>query len=358
MKIEIFPLSGVQNKAPPPKGTPLGFGKFFTNRMFLAKWNQEKGWHNAEIKPYQDFTLDPAALIFHYGQEIFEGLKAYKWKDGSIALFRADRNADRFNLSAERLSMPHFPKEQFLQAIETLIALEHEWVPSGEGSSLYIRPVMIATEAAIGLKPSAEYYVYIILSPVDRYFSRLTPLKLWIEDQYVRACPGGTGEAKTGANYAASIIASERAKKKGFDQVLWLDGATKRYVEEAGAMNIFFVSDKRLITPPLTGTILHGVTRDSILKLAPKFGLTPEERPLSVDEMLKSIQSGEIEEVFVSGTAAVVSPVGTFGYKDKLFTVGGGKDGEWMKKIHGEITGIQEGKIPDPGKWIRKVPSL
>src|SRR5512137_971851 len=270
MEIRILPLTDAQKKAKFTDASKLVFGRMFTDRMLLAEWKTGQGWFDARIEPYAPFVLDPACMVFHYAQEIFEGLKAYKWPDGTIALFRPEMNARRFNHSADRLCMPDVPEELFLAGVEELVRLEKEWIPSAEGTSLYIRPTMIAVEPVLGVKPSDHYYFYAILSPVGAYYATgFSPVGIMVEDHYVRAVPGGTGEAKTGGNYASSLKAGLEAKKKGFDQVLWLDGREQRYIDEVGAMNMFFVYDRTIATAPLTGSILDGVTRDSVLKLAP-----------------------------------------------------------------------------------------
>ena len=266
---------------------------------------------DARIEPYAPFVLDPSCLVFHYAQEIFEGLKAYKWQDGTIALFRPEMNARRFNHSAERMCMPAVPEELFLEGIEELVKLESDWIPTSLGTSLYIRPTMIAVEPVLGVQPSDHYYFYVILSPVGAYYaSGFNPVKIMVEDRYVRAVPGGTGEAKTGGNYASSLKAGLEAKKKGFEQVLWLDGVHRRYVEEVGAMNMFFAYEDVVVTAPLTGSILNGVTRDSVLKLAGSMGFKVEERQIDINELMADIRSGKLKEAFGSGTAAVITPVG------------------------------------------------
>ncbi|HEY4744247.1 MAG TPA: branched-chain amino acid aminotransferase, partial [Desulfuromonadaceae bacterium] len=280
MDIAVLPLSPEKMKNKIADQTQLGFGKHFTDRMLLVEWKAGQEWCDARIKPYEPFVLDPACTVFHYAQEIFEGLKAYKWADGRIALFRPEMNARRFNHSADRICMPAVPEELFLKGIEQLVSLEREWIPTAPGTSLYIRPTMIAVEPVLGVHPSNHYYFYVILSPVGAYYAAgFNPVSILVEDHYVRAVPGGTGEAKTGGNYASSLKAGLEAKQKGFDQVLWLDGKERRFIEEVGAMNMFFAYGDRIVTAPLTGSILSGVTRDSVLKLAPTLGYQVEERP-------------------------------------------------------------------------------
>ena len=334
----------------------LGFGKIFTDRMLLVEWTPDKGWHNARIKPYEPFVLDPAALVFHYAQEIFEGLKAYRWADGRIALFRPERNAQRFNQSAERMCMPAVPEELFVEGIKKLVALEQDWVPASAGTSLYIRPTMIAVEPILGVKPSDHYYFYVIMCPVGPYYAAgFNPVKILVEDYYVRAVPGGTGEAKTGGNYASSLKAGLEAKKKGYDQVLWLDGRQQRYIEEVGAMNMFFAYGSTIVTSSLTGSILAGITRDSVLTLARSMGLTIEERLIDVHELLADIKAGLVTEAFGSGTAAVITPVGSLRYQDLELNIGNGGVGRITQQLYDTLTGIQTGSCPDQQGWITLV---
>jgi branched-chain amino acid aminotransferase len=355
MEITVLPLSSEKMKPKVQNESQLGFGRFFTDRMLLAEWHSAKGWHDARIKPYEPFVLDPASLVFHYAQEIFEGLKAYKWKDGRIALFRPEMNARRFNLSADRMCMPQVPDELFLNGIEQLVSLERDWIPTAAGTSLYIRPALIAVEPVLGVKPSDHYYFYVILSPVGAYYAAgFNPVSILVEDSYVRAVPGGTGEAKTGANYASSLKAGLEAKKKGYDQVLWLDGRERRYIEEVGAMNMFFVYGDHIVTAPLNGSILSGVTRDSVLKLAANLGCTMEERMIDVNGLMADIRSGKVTEAFGSGTAAVITPVGKLCYKDECVAVGDGV-GRLTRKLYDTLTGIQTGTIDDTFGWVRFV---
>ncbi len=354
MQIEVLPLSAEQMKQKTSDESKLGFGQKFTDRMFLAEWKTGLGWHNARIKPYEPFVLDPATAVLHYAQEIFEGLKAYRWEDGRIALFRPDMNACRFNRSAARICMPEVPEELFLNAVEQLVALEKDWIPSAPGTSLYIRPAMIAVDPYLGVKPGEHYYFFIILSPVGAYYAAgFNPVSILVEDKYVRAVPGGTGDAKTGGNYASSLKAGLEAKEKGFDQVLWLDGREQRYIEEVGAMNMFFAYGKQIVTAPLTGSILSGITRESVLKLAAGLGYSVEERMIDVNELFSDLRSGKVTEAFGSGTAAVVTPVGRLGYKDEALTVGNGGVGPITQQLYDTLTGIQTGKLEDRYGWIR-----
>ena len=356
MEIKTLPLGDEEKKAKFTDPSQLGFGKIFTDRMLLIEWKAGQGWVDGRIKKYEPFQLDPAAMVLHYAQEIFEGLKAYKWEDGSIALFRPEMNARRFNHSAERLCMPAIPEELFLKGIEQLVSVERDWIPSAEGTSLYIRPTMIAVEPNVGVKPSDHYYFYVILSPVGAYYSAgFKPIKIMVEDKYVRATPGGTGEAKTGGNYASSLKAGLEAKKKGFDQVLWLDGMQRRYIEEVGAMNMFFAYGDTIVTAPLEGTILRGVTRDCVLTLAKSMNLKVEERKIDVNELMNDIRSGKITEAFGSGTAAVITPVGALCYKEECLEVSGGGVGKHTQTLYDTLTGIQTGKIADRYGWVRKI---
>lgn len=354
MEIKILPLPAEKKKDKIKDGSQLGFGKHFTDRMLLVEWKAGQGWYDARIEPYGPFMLDPSCMVFHYAQEIFEGLKAYKWPDGRIALFRPEMNARRFSQSAERMCMPAVPEELFLDSISKLVSLERDWIPTADGTSLYIRPTMIAVEPALGVHPSNYYYFYAILSPVGAYYAAgFNPVSIMVEDHYVRAVPGGTGEAKTGGNYASSLMAAQVAKKKGFDQVLWLDGREQRYIEEVGAMNMFFAYGNRLVTAALNGSILSGVTRDSVIKLAPTLGYQVEERPIEVNELIADIRAGKVTEAFGSGTAAVISPVGKLGYKGEALQLTGGKVGEITQKMYDTLTGIQTGKIADTFGWVR-----
>jgi len=351
MDIEILPLSS--QKPLPEDESKLGFGKVFTDRMFLMDYDRGKGWHSPRIAPYAPFSIDPAALVLHYAQEIFEGLKAFRRKDGSIALFRPLDNVKRFNRSARRMCMPEVDESFFLDAIKKLVKAEERWVPKSEGTSLYIRPTMIATEPVLGVKPGDQYLCYVILSPVGAYYKGgLSPVKIWISDSYLRAAPGGTGEAKTGGNYAASLLAATEAAQSGYDQVLWLDAENRKYVEEVGSMNICFLYDGKVVTSPLKGTILDGITRRSILALVREMGIEIEERALSVDELLDGVQSGRLTEAFGTGTAAVVSPVGQFTYKDRTVKLNNGAIGDLTQKLYDTLTGIQCGKLPDPHDWV------
>ncbi|HID97165.1 MAG TPA: branched-chain amino acid aminotransferase [Thermodesulfobacteriaceae bacterium] len=339
-----------------PPTSELGFGTYFTDHCFLMDYRGGTGWYNARIVPYAKFSLDPAAVCLHYGQAIFEGLKAYRGEDDKIRLFRPMENMKRLNRSALRMCMPQVNEEEVLDAIRTLVRVENAWVPAARGTSLYIRPFIIATEAFLGVRPAKEYLLSVILSPVGAYYAEgFNPVKIFVTDRYVRACAGGVGEAKTAGNYAASLMASEEAKKQGFTQVLWLDAVERRYVEEVGTMNIFFLFDDVLVTPALNGSILPGITRDSVLRLARDWGIEVEERPVSIDEVLERAKSGGLTECFGTGTAAVVSPVGALHYRGESFTINGGKTGSLAQRLFDRISGLQYGEEEDDYGWTEVV---
>lgn len=354
MNIDIVPLTPEQEK---PIPTELQFGTNFTNRMFTQRFSAAEGWHKAEIGAYHSFTLDPSSLVFHYGQEIFEGTKAYRRPDGHINLFRPWDNAQRFNDSAERMSMQTVDVEDHVAAIAKLVELEHEWVPHAEGAALYIRPTMIATDEFIGMRASQSYLHYIITCPVGNYYSTgLSPIPVFISTEYRRAVKGGTGAAKTGGNYAASLMVSEQVKKQGYIQVLWLDAIHGRYVEEVGTMNIMFVYEgNKIVTPKLTGSILPGITRASLLQLAPDLGYEVEETMIDVEEMLADVEAGKVTEIFGCGTAVVIAPVGKFGYQDKEYLVNNNEVGPVARRLYQELTDIQFGRKPDPYGWTYKI---
>lgn len=333
-----------------------GFGKVFTDHMVVIDWEEGKGWHNATIGPRGPLSLDPAASVLHYAQEIFEGLKAYRLADGSMALFRPDANARRFNQSAERLAMPSLPEETFVEAIKELVRADTDWFPTVEGGSLYLRPFMIATEAFLGVRPAKQYKFIVIASPAGNYFKSGAPaVSIWVSD-YTRAAPGGTGAAKCGGNYAASLVPTAEAFERGHDQVLFLDAAEHRWIEELGGMNLFFAfDDGRLITPPLTGTILPGITRESIIALARDEGLSVSEEPYSLDAWKADAASGKLVEAFACGTAAVVTPVGRVADRDGEFTIGSGGPGQLTSKLKDRLVAIQRGSAPDPHGWVVKL---
>jgi branched-chain amino acid aminotransferase len=335
-----------------PEQNSLGFGRHFTDHMFVMRWSTGRGWHEAEIRPYENFSLDPAAMVFHYSQEIFEGLKAYAGPDSSVLLFRPLDNLRRLNRSAVRMCMPEIPAAATLEALKQLLALDRDWVPRAPGASLYIRPAMIATEAAVGLHPANEYLFFIICCPVGAYYAEgFSPTRIAVEDRYVRAAAGGVGDVKTGGNYAASLKAFAEAKDKGCSQVLWLDAAEHSYVEEVGTSNIFFVISGELVTPPLGGTILPGITRDTVLTLAAEWGITTSERRISMAEIMAAAADGSLTEAFGTGTAAVIAPVGEFRYQDKTIVINGGQIGPVAQRLVNVIQQLQRGMIPDPHHW-------
>ncbi len=340
----------------PGPDDPLTFGTIFTDHMFVMNYEEGKGWYDPRIVPYGPFSLDPSAMVFHYGQEMFEGLKAYKSDDGRILLFRPDKNIWRANKTNRRICIPEIPDEDFLQAIKAIVKMDEAWIPHKPGTSLYIRPFIIATDPFLGVRPSSTYIFCIILSPVGAYYPEgLNPVKIWIEDEYVRAVRGGIGEAKTGGNYVASLRSQVKAHDEGYSQVLWLDGVERRYIEEVGAMNIFFKINGTVITPMLNGSILPGVTRDSVIQLCKDWGVPVEERRISIDEIFEAHKNGTLEEVFGTGTAAVISPVGQLRWEDHIMKVQDGGIGPYSQKFYDTITGIQLGRIPDPHGWTVEV---
>lgn len=336
-----------------------GFGRYFTDHMVVVKWTTDKGWHDPALVPYGPMAVNPATNFVHYGQAIFEGLKAYRQPDGSISTFRGDRNAARFRKSARRLAMPELPDELFTGAIAALLRQDGHWVPTGEDRSLYLRPFMFATEIGLGVRPANEYLFMLIASPAGPYFPQgVKPVSVWLCEDYVRAAPGGTGEAKCAGNYAASLVAQAEATEHGCDQVVWLDAAEHRYVEEMGGMNLFFVygsgADARLVTPELTGALLEGVTRDSIIKIAGDIGLPVAQTRVSVDDWRAGNESGELTEVFACGTAAVITPVGYVKSANGNWEISGGQPGEITMRLRETLLGIQTGNAPDPYGWLTK----
>ncbi len=353
-KIKFIETSNLKQK--PVDENKLGFGSIFTDYMFLMDYDEGMGWHDARIVPYGPISLDPAAACFHYAQEVFEGLKAYRAEDGKILLFRPWENFKRLNESNKRLCIPAIDEELALEGLLELVNIEKDWIPSVENASLYIRPFIIATEAKLGVKASAKYIYAVILSPSGPYYPEgLNPVKIYVEDNYVRSVKGGTGFAKTGGNYACSLIAQEEAHEQNYSQVLWLDGVERKYIEEVGAMNIFFVLDGEVVTPSLCGSILPGITRKSVVELLKSWGMNVSERRITIDEISKAYDDGKLLEVFGSGTAAVISPVGTLKYEDKVMEIGGGKIGELSQKLYDTLTGIQWGKIEDTFGWTIEV---
>jgi branched-chain amino acid aminotransferase len=356
MEIRIDPVDPGKRRPKPADESKLIFGKTFCDHMFMVNYVAGKGWIDPRIVPYQAMSMDPASMVLHYGQGIFEGLKAYRCRDGQIHLFRPKQNCERMNRSARRMCMPEIDPELQIRAIESLLKLDLDWIPHSIGSSLYIRPTMIASEPALGVRPANEYIYFIITGPVGAYYPEgFNPIKIYVSDEYVRAVRGGVGESKTMANYAASLYAAEMAKKMGFTQVLWLDAVERRYIEEVGTMNIFFRIGDELVTPPLTGSILPGVTRDSVIQMAKHWGINVQERMITVDEVVEAIQSGAMKESFGTGTAAVISPVGEISYKNEHYQVQDGGVGELSQKLYDEIVGMQYGERKDPFGWVHKV---
>lgn len=354
MKITLNPnaASDAQREAFIAEG---GFGKHYTDHMVVCDWSQESGWSEPELIPYGPLTLDPATAVFHYGQEIFEGMKAYRQPDGSISLFRPEANARRFANSAKRLALPEMPVELFLETVEALVKQDAGWVPNQVGESLYIRPFMIATEVGLGVRPSNKAKYILIATPAGAYFDPSKPVSVWISTEYVRAAQGGTGEAKCGGNYAASLIAQKAAAAEGCDQVVWIDAKERKWVEEMGGMNLYFVkgtgADATVVTPKLTGTLLPGITRDSILSVAKDLGYKTEEVMLSVDDWRDGVQSGEITEIFACGTAAVISPVGQAKSAMGTWITGDGKPGAITMQIRNHMLAIQHGTVADTHNW-------
>jgi branched-chain amino acid aminotransferase len=338
-----------------------GFGKYFTDHMATIRWSAERGWHDAELGPNRPITLDPAAMVLHYGQAIFEGLKAYRQPDGTIKSFRPEANAARLRSSARRMAMPELPDELFMQSLRELVSADLDWVPQAGGEeSLYLRPFMISTEVGLGVRPAADYLYVVIGSPSGPFFpGGVKPVSVWLSTEYVRACPGGTGEAKVAGNYAASLVAQAQAAAKGCDQVVWLDAIERRWVEEMGGMNLYFVfgdgQGAHLVTPELTGALLPGITRDSLLTLSRELGFTAEERRISTEEWEKGAGSGEITEVFACGTAAVITPVARVKHGDGEFTIADGGPGEITMALRDTLTGIQRGTFADTHGWMARL---
>jgi branched-chain amino acid aminotransferase len=339
-----------------PQDDQLEFGKMFTDHMFVMDYSTELGWHDASIIPYQPIELDPAAMIFHYGQTVFEGLKAYFSNDGRVLLFRPERNFQRMNQSNDRLCIPEIDEKLALSGLKQLINVDREWIPKSEGTSLYIRPFIISTQASLGVHASATYKFIIIMCPVGSYYKEgIHPVKIAVESKYVRAVAGGTGTAKTAGNYASSLKAQEVAEESGYSQVLWLDGVEKKYIEEVGSMNIFFKINGEVITPALNGSILEGVTRNSIIQLLNHWNIPTNERKISMEEVYQAYKDGLLEEVFGTGTAAVISPVGELFWNNNKLVVSEGKTGELSMRLYDTLTAIQVGNESDPFGWVVEV---
>ena len=334
-----------------------GFGRVFTDHMSIIRYTEGQGWHSAEITARKPLMLDPAAAVLHYAQEIFEGMKAYRLADGQLALFRPDANARRFNQSAQRLAMPAMPEDLFITSVRELVDLDRDWFPNVEGGSLYLRPFMIATEAFLGVRPAHEYLYLVIMSPVGGYFKAGAPaVSIWVSQDYTRSAPGGTGAAKCGGNYASSLVAQVEATKHGCDQVVFLDAAEHKWLEELGGMNVFLAfEDGTLQTPPLTGTILAGITRDSVMTLARSEGLMVREQPYSIDQWRTDAKSGHLTEAFACGTAAVVTPIGRVASPDGEFKIGAGGPGQLTMRLKQRLVDIQRGTAPDPHGWVQRI---
>lgn len=351
MEIKITKTTAPKQK--PQDESKLGFGRVMTDHMFLMNYNAGQGWHDARIVPYGPLELDPSSMVLHYAQEVFEGLKAYRWADGSIHLFRPEENARRMQRSNERMCIPAIAEEDFVQAVKTLVKLDQDWVPHQEGTSLYIRPFVFATDAHLGVHASQSYLFCIILSPSGSYYPNgIDPVDIYVENHDVRAVRGGTGYTKCGGNYAASVRAGAEAEKAGYAQVLWLDGVERKYIEEVGAMNVMFKVDGKVITPALTGSILPGITRMSCLELLRSWNIPVEERLITAQELFDAADSGKLEEAWGTGTAAVISPIGKMRWEARNAVVNGGKIGEISQKLYDTLTGIQWGKVPDSFGWV------
>jgi branched-chain amino acid aminotransferase len=339
-----------------PDWSNLGFGSYFSDHMFVMDYSQDKGWYNPRITPYAPFQMEPSVMVIHYGQSVFEGLKAYRAKDGGILLFRPEQNMKRLNISNERLCIPPIDEDLALEAVKKLVSIDRDWVPEPEGTSLYIRPFIFATDPYLGVRPSNTYKFMIILSPVGAYYPEgLNPVKIYIESKYVRAVKGGTGFVKTSGNYAASLKAQMDAKELGYTQVLWLDGVERKYIEEVGTMNVFFKINGKVITPELQGSILSGVTRNSAITLMESWGYETIESRLSIDEVYKAHSENKLEEAFGTGTAAVISPIGELNWNGKSITVNNNIIGTLSQRLYDTLTGIQKGNIEDKMGWVKKI---
>ena len=351
-----FEIEKTKNPKEKPEDKTLSFGNVFSDHMFVMDYTEGKGWHDGKIVPYGNLSLDPAAAIFHYGQEIFEGLKAYKTENGKILLFRVEKNAERSNVSSQRICIPTIEKSIYIEAVKSLIKIDKDWIPKSQGTSLYIRPFIISTEPFLGVRPSKTYKFVIIMSPVGSYYKGgLSPTKIFVETQLVRSVKGGTGSAKFGGNYAASLKSQVEVYEKGCSQVLWLDGISRKYIEEIGTSNAFFKIGGKIITPKLSGTILPGITRDSVITLLESWDCDIQEREITIDEIYEASLQNKLEEVFATGTAAVISPVGTLLWKDKTIKINDEKIGAISQKLYDTIVGIQTGKIEDKFNWTTLV---
>ena len=353
MEIKIERAKTLKEK---PDQNNLGFGTYFTDHMFMMDYTEGVGWHDARIVPYAPIAMDPATMVLHYAQETFEGLKAYRNPKGEITLFRPEMNARRMINSNKRICMAELPEDMFVEAVEAIVKYEQDWIPTAKDTSLYIRPFMFASEASVGVHPAKSYTFVIILSPVGSYYPEgVNPVKIWVEDEYVRAVKGGTGFTKCGGNYAASIAAQVKAESHGYTQVLWLDGVHRKYVEEVGTMNVMFLIDDTVVTAPLEGSVLPGVTRDSIIHILKDWGYEVEERELSIDELMAAGRNGKLTEAFGTGTAAVISPVGQLYYKGEEVIINDFKTGDLTQKLYDTLTGIQWGRLEDKYGWVRHI---
>lgn len=354
--MEEIKITRTANPKQKPDQKKLGFGNYYTDHMFIMNYDEGQGWHDPRIVPYAPFEIDPASMVLHYAQEIFEGLKAYRTADGKIQLFRPEKNMARMNVSCDRLCIPKIDEEFAIKAIKTLVKVDEDWIPTEEGTSLYIRPYVFANDVHIGVHPAKHLIFAIILSPVGAYYPNgIAPVKIFVEQKYVRAVVGGTGFTKAGANYAISLKGQEEAEHDGYVQTLWLDGVERKYIEEVGSMNVFFIIGNEVVTPALVGSILGGITRMSIIELLRSKGYTVNERRISVDELVDAYKNGNLKEAFGTGTAAVISPIGWLKYGDLEMTVNGGQIGETSQMLYDTLTGIQWGRIPDTMGWIQTV---
>lgn len=348
-----FPITKTENPKIKPDPDTLKFGRAFTDHMFQMEYDVDNGWHNGRIIPYGPISLEPAAVVFHYAQEMFEGLKAYRAKDGRILLFRPDMNAKRTTITNERLCIPHLEEELMVAAIKAIVDMDRDWVPEKPGTSLYVRPFIIADEPFLGVSPASHFLFMIILSPVGPYYAKgLVPTKIFVEDEYVRAAPGGTGTAKIGANYAIGLKAQVKANEKGYEQVLWLDAVERKYVEEIGTSNAFFYIDDEVITPPLGGSILAGITRASVIELLRNWGYKVKERKISIEEVYEKTKNGQLKEIWATGTATVISPVGELCWKAEKIIINNGEIGALSQKLYDELSGLQCGDIKDSRGWV------
>ena len=355
--MESIRITRATTLKPKPKDSELGFGTVFTDHMFVTDFQEEKGWYDPRVEPYGPFSLDPAAAVLHYAQSVFDGLKAFRGRDGTVRLFRPQKHIERLNHSARRMCIPPLDPDFALKSLVTLVGIEKDWVPASVGHSLYVRPTIIASEPFLGVRPAHSYIYFVILSPVGAYYPEgMNPVKILVVDKYVRAVEGGVGAAKTAGNYAASLYAAEEAKHQGYTQVLWLDGVHRKYIDEVGTMNIMVKIGDEIVTPPLTsGTILPGVTRDSALTLMREWGLRVSERQVSIDEVREAAHRGALKEVWGTGTAAVISPVGELAYQGERIVINGGRTGELTQKLYDAIVAIQYAEAPDTHGWLVEV---